>query len=176
MNLVLLGGNSVLNREWVEDVTKNLKDLFDTTQIQHYKHWQENTELIDFPHEVAFLAKMTADLDNYAVFAKSAGALVTIKAILDGLIKPKLCIFVGIPINWAKGRNYNIDTWFTDFNYPALVIQNTNDPVCSFVDLKKYLGDKRVTGFRLVELPGDSHHYPDLSAIHNNIQSYLKSR
>lgn len=173
MNLLLLGGNSVLNRDWVEDVAKNLGDLFDTTQIQYYKHWQENKDLIDFPYEVDALTQKASGLKNYAIFAKSAGTLVTVKAILDGLIKPKFCVFVGIPINWAKDRNFDVDAWFANFSYPALVIQNSNDPACSFIALKKYLEKQGVTNFKLVELPGDSHHYPDLSIIQEEIVKYL---
>jgi hypothetical protein len=175
MDLILLGGNSVSNRAWVEEVLEKLKDLFDNTHIQYYKHWKENKELIDFDYEINELVKNVARFREYVIFAKSVGTLVTIKTILDGRIHPKFCIFVGIPVYWAKEKGFDVDTWFKNFDYPTLVVQNTNDPVCSFKDLETYLKENSVKGFVLKETVGDTHHYPDLEKIHAEVKRFYRA-
>lgn len=39
MNIILLPGNSPLNKEWIEKVGIIFKKLFDKVEIQYYKHW-----------------------------------------------------------------------------------------------------------------------------------------
>ena len=122
MNLILLAGNSIDNREWIEEVESVLKPLFYSTQIQYYDHWQSGEELIDLDKEIKKLTETTKSKKQYIIFAKSAGGLITLKAIYQRKISPSRCIFVGIPINWAKKYGFDIAKWFKDFNIPLIII------------------------------------------------------
>lgn len=41
MQLILLAGNSAHNKEWIESVEEEVKDLFDKTYVQYYSHWKD---------------------------------------------------------------------------------------------------------------------------------------
>lgn len=173
MHLFLLGGTAKSNEKWIKDVEKTLSDLFESTSIQNYKHWQEDTELIDLDFEVKTLAESTHKLTtDYAIFAKSAGTLVTVKAVTDGRIKPKFCIFTGVPISWAHANNFDIDAWITNYDIKTLIIQNSHDPAYSFVEIEKYIKEKGLTNIELFETPGDVHHYPNLEQLHELIAKF----
>ena len=112
MNLILLGGNGVDNKDWIEEIELILKPYFKSTQIQYYDHWKSGTELINLNKEVDKLIKNINLKAKYIIFAKSVGSLVATKAIFDEKILPIKCFFVGVPVHWAYKHNFDINKWF----------------------------------------------------------------
>lgn len=174
MKLVLLPGNNKSNKEWIEKVESELKDLFSSTSIQYYQHWKDDKPLIDFDLEANKLVENNKEAD-IVIFAKSAGTLLTLKSIKNNLIIPKKCIFAGVPINWARENNFDAELWLEEYNIPTLFIQNTNDPVFSFKELKELLAEKKLKNYKIIELPGNSHDYKDLNKLRELIVSFLNS-
>jgi hypothetical protein len=174
MHLVLLPGNSKYNKEWIDEVRDYLGDLFVSTHVLYYDHWfvEEDIE-IDLEVEQKKLLAIVENLDEYVIFAKSAGSLVTIKSIHEKLIEPKFCIFTGHPVNWARYRNYPVEQWIKDYAIPTLFIQKTTDPVFSFKELGEYLQLHNVQNLKLVEQEGDDHHYSDLALLRSEIEAFL---
>lgn len=171
MNLILLPGNNKSNKEWIQKIEVELKDLFDSTLIQYYDHWKDNKPIIDLDLELNELVKNNNAVD--VVFAKSAGILLALKAIKNHLIKPKKCIFVGFPINWARINNFDIDIWLENYQIPTMFIQNSEDPAFSFKDLREFLYKKALKNYDIVELPGNSHDYNDISKLRKLIVTFL---
>lgn len=165
MDIILLGGNSVDNKEWIEEIEFMLKPYFKSTHIQYYDHWKTGSEMINLDIEVDKLIDNVKSKKQYVIFAKSAGSLVAVKAIFDGKMSPTKCFFVGIPINWAHEYNFDIDKWFKSFRFPLTIIQHTNDPITSIQELRKFLIDENVTGYNLVEWPGKDHYYQEFDKI-----------
>ncbi|MGI5841449.1 MAG: hypothetical protein ACOX6N_04500 [Patescibacteria group bacterium] len=173
MNLILLGGNSIDNKKWIEAVEICLKPLFQSTIIIDYDHWQTGEWMINLDKEKEKLALTAKNYDQYMIFAKSAGSLVAIKAIYEKLISPQKCVFAGIPLNWAKKSNFDIDTWYKDYSISTLAIQHTNDPLASSKELSDFL-NQLTTTVKIEELPGDTHDYNELDTIKRLVSGFTK--
>lgn len=174
MNLILLAGNSISNKEWIEEVESSLKPLFTTTKIHYYKHWSTGDELIDFDKELELLSEGTKDFNQYVIFAKSVGTLLTLKGVKENKLQPIKCIFVGTAINWGRERNFTVDKWLGNYSIPTLFIEKTNDPACSFKDLVELLKDKSVKNSALKEIPGSDHHYEDIELLKTETKRFIK--
>lgn len=176
MNLILLGGNHKSNKGWIEDVEREIRHMFDSTLIQYYKHWEEKAANIDFEKEMKELVSNTKGLKKLVFFGKSAGTLLTLKAIYQKVISPEKCIFVGTALNWAKACGLDINNWFESFAVPTLFIQKKDDPAASYDDLYNLLIDKNVRNFRTIKLSGSDHAYRDLKEIRNLIREFICER
>ncbi len=141
MHLILLGGNNKKNKDWVKDVEKSLKEYFDTSHVHEYKHWTTDEEMIEIEHEIKQLMSHIKEKDekNYVIFAKSAGAILTLKAISEKKLNPIKCIFAGITINWARESGMPIDEWVKGYSIPTLYFQKTSDPAFSYAELQSWL-------------------------------------
>lgn len=165
MNLILVPGNHKFNKQWIESVKDCFNDIFDVIKIQYYKHWETGQNMIDLEHELQVLVNTTKQLDNYIIFAKSAGIIFALKGIYEKNIRPDKCIFLGTPIQWAKHYNFNIDLWLENYSVPSLFIQKTNDPAMLFKNLERYLEQRKVKNHEIIEIPGNTHDYEDLEKI-----------
>jgi len=173
MNLILLGGNSIDNKKWIENVETYLKPLFQSTTIINYDHWQTGEWMINLDTEKEKLTQTAKNLGEYMIFAKSAGSLVTVKAIFEKLISPQKCIFAGIPLNWARKSNFDVDIWYKDYLVPTLAIQHTNDPLASFKELIEFLS-QLTKSVKVEELPGDTHDYDEQDIIKKLVSDFIR--
>ncbi len=173
MEAILLGGESLKNRAWIEQVDGAIKALFSRTKILYYDHWQTGGDPVNVEGEYPKLATIVQDLNDYLIFAKSAGGWVTGKASSEGLISPTKCIFIGTALYGAKRLGYPLGNWYKTLICPKLFIQKSSDPACSFNDLKGFLEESELENYQLVEIPGDTHHYEDLEKIRSLVQSFL---
>jgi len=175
MHLVIIPGNSKqYNEEWLYTSQKHFKDLFESVTTHYYKHWKEGTEDIDIEHEVNALAKKVSKLaGDYVIYAKSAGTVVTIKAVVDGKVAPSKCIFVGSPFGWAKKEDQRFDKYFTNYDVDTLFIQQTDDPFFAHKDLEEFLDKSNVKDYRLVEVDGNNHAYDNYSKIKTMLKDFL---
>jgi len=173
MKLILLAGNSSSNKTWIEKVENILKPFFEETRIQYYKHWSSGAELIDFDDELLALQNLVSDFSEYIIFAKSAGALLALKGVKEGAIKPSKCIFAGTAINWGKANNFDVDAWLNKYSVPTLFIQKTSDPTCSYQELEMILKDRNITNFNIKEITGDDHSYDDMEMLKEEVASFI---
>lgn len=174
MNLILLGGNSIDNKKWINDVEQNLKSLFETTKIIDYEHWETGGLMINLDKEKEKLIKTVQGFKRYMIFAKSAGILVTIKAIYENKILPEKCIFAGLPLKWAKKNNFNIDVWLRNYSVPTVVIQHIDDPLASSQEVQSFLRQENTINIGLKELPGNTHDYNEHDLIYSLTEDLLK--
>lgn len=165
MHLILLAGNSIDNKNWIKKVELLFRPHFTSTQIQYYKHWELGGKLINMEMESKRLTQLIKSKEQFAIFAKSAGILVVLKSIQENKIAPIKCFFVGVPVSWAKKYKYTIDKWFKNFKIPSIIIQHTNDPITSAKDLSGFLLKSKAINYKLINLPGNDHHYQELDKI-----------
>lgn len=172
MNLVLLGGNSVVNKQWLSDFSSVLKPNFESTYTHHYRHWEAGAEFIDLNFELQALSVAINPKQPYVVVAKSAGVLVTLKGVAEKVLTPHKCIFIGTPVHWAKEHNFAIDAWLSNYLLPTLFIQQSHDPAMSFGDLKQYLDQENIKNCQLIELPGDDHVYGNFDQLKKRVIAF----
>ncbi|MDA3855154.1 MAG: hypothetical protein PF569_02760 [Candidatus Woesearchaeota archaeon] len=174
MKLVLLPGNSPSNCEWIEKVRFSLSDKYDNIIFLKYEHWKHKNKSIDLDLELDRLITILNNCNqDYVIFAKTAGVALTLKGIYEGKINPKRCIFLGVPIVWARLNDFKIDDWFFNYEYPTLFIQKTGDPAMFHDELKTYLKNKSLKDYTIVEMLGEDMKYNEVDLIKDEIINYL---
>jgi len=164
MKIVLLSGNSPKNEQWIETVEESFREAFDT-YIHRYTHWRTGEKIIDLDHELSTLREVVKDWGRYVIFAKSAGTLVAIKGVHEGVLAPDSCTFVGIPVNWAKEKGVNVKAWLSSYEVRTLCIQQEQDPYASFADVKADSAINGLSNVRFEMVRGNDHQYQDVDAL-----------
>ena len=162
---VLLPGNSVHNRAWIESVQQRLGG-----DIQIYRHWLIGQELIDFDHEIEVLVRASAG-ESIRVFAKSAGCLLAMKSQNEQAVKIERAVFVGTAVGWGEELGFPVREWLAQWYVPTLFIHNKKDPVIHVDDLKPLFPPRS----QLLELPGLDHDYLDLDTFLPSAISFLQT-
>jgi pimeloyl-ACP methyl ester carboxylesterase len=167
MNLILLPGNNKSDRVWIDEMDREFSPHFTRTALQYYDHWWSGDDeaILDMDAELIKLTSIVQEFDKYVIFAKSAGVLLALYGVYEGVLDPEVCIFVGSAIEWGKKERFDVDNWLTNYSVPTLFIQKEFDPAISFEDLKKYLELKNVTSYELAKLPGDDHQYDEVESL-----------
>lgn len=163
------------NKSWVFEVEAKLGDLFERTYIHVYKHWTDNKPLINLDFELSKLGEVLKEFEDYTIFAKSAGTLLTLRGVHEGVLAPDKCIFVGLPVPWGVQNKFDCNTWLQNYSISTLFIQKSLDPASSFEDVKALLLDKEVANCDLRELPGDTHDYEDLNLLRELVEQFMQS-
>ena|SRR5579862_5552148 len=94
MNLLLLAGYSKHNQPWIHGVEDGFKNLFGTTIVHEYKHWETGEDFIDLEAELERVGRSSLAIQPYCIFAKSVGTVLTIKGIHQKMLHPRACLFV----------------------------------------------------------------------------------
>jgi hypothetical protein len=170
--LLLLPGNDPRQREWGRAVEAALRDLLGTGQILEYTHWDDpDTPTIDFEKELGRLKDALDERRDWILFAKSAGVMLGLMAVRQGLLSPQAAVLVGTPL--SAGQPVDIGPWISSLPGYALYIQQESDPVGSAADLDALLSDCQGCRYDLVVLPGDSHHY-DVEELRGVVSDHLE--
>lgn len=128
MNLLLLPGNNPRHREWLLQVEQELSPLFNRTLRHEYRHWQTGEPEIDLAYESSQLIDKTVDLEPYIIFAKSAGTLLSLQAMEQGILQPTACLFAGIPLPMTEQYGLPLERWLQTVTVPVHIMQNSADP------------------------------------------------
>lgn len=173
MDLVLLPGSGLHNKEWVEKVEASLSPLFGQTKIQYYKHWTEGG-YIETDYELKALERNVKGLKGYVVFGKSVGTMLALNAISNNFIKPKKSIFLGMPLSGQKAEHSKIKTWINKSEIPLLFIQEEFDPYMTYQGLLDFLEECKPKNYIVAKIPGNSHDYLDIGAIKLLVEEFIK--
>ena len=171
MDLFLLPGNHEGNAQWSQDVAAALGDKFNV-HIQSYRHWSNGQPLINFDLELNRFVESTRDIGEYVMLGKSIGAILAIKGIHEGRIRPQKCVFVGMPIRRAR-HEFDLDQWLGRYRTPTLFIQQTNDIAAPYAELEKFLKETMSGNYRLIEVPGDDHVYGNIELLKSHILNFF---
>lgn len=178
MNLVIASGESLRSKVWAEqEVIPALTPYFDRIELLEYEHWQLRRGETDLDGEARELARLAESIGSpYAIFAKSIGTIVTLKAIKEYDLKPEQATFVGMPLEWMYQQEVPVDDWLAGLDVHSLFVQNMNDPAAGYGQVRRRLHDREVENYSLLELPGNTHDY-EVSAIrHEMVQTFNLSR
>lgn len=164
--IILLPGNGAHNRDWIERIQKEIGGT-----IQYYDHWISGEPTIDLTVEVEKLVR-SAQGQPIAVFAKSAGCLVLLKAAKEQGVLISNAVFVGIPIPWGEELGLPVRTWLKEWERPTLFIHKEQDPVIPAQDLKALISERH----QMLVLPGDDHDYEELEKYVPQVRKQLSER
>ncbi len=163
MHLIILPGNSKqFNEKWLEESAEQYGDLFESTITHTYDHWENGAETISIDREVEKLVNTVKKLKgDYLIFAKSAGTVVTTKAIFEGKVKPAKCVFVGCPWDNFAYEQGDFEEWVKALTMPLIFVQQTNDMFFKYDQLEKLLEQFNLPNFELIEIEGENHAYDE---------------
>lgn len=174
MHLIILPGNSKeFNEQWLYDSADAYKELFDSVTTHVFKHWETGEDMIDVDVEVRRLEEEAKKLDGeYTIFAKSAGTITTVKAVAEGRVNPKKCVFVGCPWGNFAEEQGDFDILLSKYEVPTLYVQQTNDMFFKYEDLEKILKEK-MENYELHEIPGENHAYDNYDQIKTWMKKFI---
>lgn len=166
MNLLLLPGNHKMNREWIEGVRNSLSVNFNISEILYYSHWKNGGE-INFEIELQKIQEIVKNWkgEEYVVFAKSAGTVLTLLAFERKIINPKAIIFVGSAVYWAKRKGIDFYEKLSRAKLPILFIQQNNDPAISYSELYARTSVIYPQGYVFICVDGDDHAYKSIEEL-----------
>jgi len=174
MKLYIAAGNNISNKEWALKVKHSLQELFTSINVLNYDHWKSYLELMDFDYEAKILKVKIGKEEEFGIFGKSLGVILALKTIREEKINPKFLIFLGIPINFCKENNIEVDSYLQEFSCPTLIIQNDKDPTINSKELEVYFKNKGIKNYDFVEYQSDTHNYLNLDEIKVQIKKFLK--
>lgn len=174
MNAIFLGGESISNKSWIEEVEKSLRNLFTETKVLDYDHWQNGGELINLDAELPKLTDLAKDFGDYLIFAKSIGAVLTARAIFEKKISPTKGFFPGAAYLVGERTLSDFPKWANNFSLPSIFISKTNDPVSPANPMQELLKRYNFQNYQFVEIPGDNHKYEDLDQIRKLVEEFIK--
>ncbi len=173
MKLIVLPGNSKRNKEWADGAAAASVSSFDDVYKHYYKHWETGEELINFDFELAQVVEKVGD-EAIAVFAKSAGSVLTINGNYLGKLKPVKCLFVGLPLGTPE-QEAQLGEKILSLSVPTTIIQNTNDPYSDYARVKNFVTKVNLPNITLIETPGDNHDYLDFDLIKNKVSEFFRN-
>lgn len=175
MHLIILPGNSKqFNEVWLDESAEQYGELFESVTKHVFHHWENNTENISVSNEVEKLAEEANKLEGeYMIFAKSAGTVVTTKAIAEGKINPVKCVFVGAPWDSFAQEQGNFDEWVKSLTMPLIFIQQTNDMFFKHAQLEELLEKYQLPDYELIEIEGENHAYDNYDFIKNLLSDFI---
>lgn len=176
--IILAGDNKKHNKIWNEKISKSLNESLDTSvHSLHYYHWETfEQETMNLDLELDRLTQIIGKEKEYIICAKTAGILITLKGIYEGRLNPSKCIFMGMPIIWARLNNYQIDKWLSKNNdIETLVIQKESDPAMYCDELENYLEEKKLSNIKLIKISGTDMYYEDYDILPQLINNFISN-
>ncbi len=174
MQVIVLGGQSPRHYEWVREVREALEFAGLPVVLHDYAHWLNGGHEIDFEVELEAFALAASDIDDdYVIVAKSIGCVLTAVALARGLVVPKACLFLGLPLK-AASQSKELHGGFAELRVTILA-QNEKDPLGAFEDVKVFARPLVPPTTVFAALAGATHDYADFELIAALTTKLMKS-
>lgn len=178
MRLLLLGGKSLDQQQWIREVERELAPHFAATHVLDYNHWREGTSVEDIPHEVESLLSLADSISReYVLFGKSMGTLVAAEAIRQGRVNPRYCIFAGVPFRPEPSHpdNQARFSYFAGYETPTLVLQNPDERFMRPEQLRRAFDKLGIKDCEIVPGTGGIHSY-DAASLPQLVENYVRGK
>jgi hypothetical protein len=172
MELILLGGKSLKNQEWIEKVKYEFRIYFPNSEIIYYDHWNKKEfQEIDLDLEAKKLAECAKTKKYFSIFAKSMGTIITMKAVKEYGLNPVFCVFTGLPVNIINEHPEYLN-FINDFSCRSILFQNEKDNMGHYQDAKDFKEKARLINLEVIQDTGQNHEYENfyeyLSFLNNS--------
>lgn len=157
MITLILPGYSAKNKDWADEVAKNLK-MGGIIRAVYWDHWRDENETFK-PNEKADLIVGLVANDSANIVAKSVGTLVAAKAKVKIPGKINKLILCGIP-SVSEERLEIFKKAFSNLSEKDLIcFQNEGDPFVKPKELETFM-NKVNPRIKVISMPRHDHHYP----------------
>lgn len=170
--LIILGGNSLKNKHWVQNMSKNLKLDYPSVEF-YYSHWKENLQDINFEKELKRLAKSIKEnnITNYSIVAKSAGFVLSLKGVTNNTLSPRTIVGYGLPVEYSNYRKIDLNYLIKASSEKAniICIQADEDPQGDLGLVKKIILDT----IPIWNIKDNSHNYDNFKQMTNIAKAFI---
>jgi predicted alpha/beta hydrolase family esterase len=159
MNTIVLPGYSVSNKEWAENVKKELEAVSPVTVV-NWLHWETGKTEVNWVEKEAEKIINSLRGEQVNLLTKSIG---TVVAMVVLRAKPELInkiIFCGVPLYDLGGKGDQYYRLLKNFQADKfLCFQNENDHHGSFKDVEQLLHSIN-SNLKVISKPRSDHEYP----------------
>lgn len=170
--LVILGGNSSENENWIQKIDKYLEPEYSTAEFS-YSHWGKNPQEIDFEKELERLSKYIRNkrIRNYSIVAKSAGFVLALQGVAANVLNPRTIVGFGLPIEYANYRKIDLRALIESSarSTSIVCIQADEDPQGSLGRVEELIADV----FPVLGIEGRTHDYDRFEQMVNIAKSFV---
>lgn len=164
MHVIVLGGQSLRQQDWVREVRETLESAGFPVVLHDYAHWLQGDEKIDFEKELALIAAFAAELDDtYLIVAKSIGCVLTAVGVARGLLNPKGCVLLGLPLKIAE-TSQEFATGLASLPM-TIFVQKEHDPFGSYKAVRSFARPIASPATLFIPLAGNDHNYTDFELL-----------
>ena len=176
MRIILLAGQHISNKDWIEKVEKKFQEKYPNTKISYYAHWEKGEQNTDVELETKkFLDIVNSSDEEYILFAKSIGSIIFFNSLKDLVKKPKGVLIVGLAYNFAKESNYDFTEFKKYISYPVNVYQKELDPAGFYNDVMNINGEGiTVNQYECVNEENNNHSYENYDYILRLLDDLVK--
>ena len=163
MKTIILPGYSLHNKEWAEDVAKELTAKGIRSTVHYWRHWPSTSSgsssgNFSLKYELEKILEEVG-IDKINIVAKSVGTMVAMKLLT--IVKSQITkvILCGVPSTSDVRKRIFLES-LKDFSSGNIIcFQNTNDPFASYEEVKYFF--KGINSkVKVVEKPRSDHSYP----------------
>lgn len=176
MKIIILPGYSIKNKEWAQEAVDYFLKENANACIHNWNHWKQknNTKRIkqtglNIDFEVDEILKIISD-EKVFILAKSIGTRVAMKLLIRIPRQIEKLILCGIPSiddrelklneNIIEQSNSLYQMGLKNISADKIIcFQNSADPLANYQDVKHFLETINFS-IKLIEKPGNDHHYP----------------
>lgn len=154
MKTIILPGYSPRNKDWTEEVKKNLPGK--NALAHDWEHWQGGS--MSVRKELERITR-EAGTDSLNIIAKSVGTRVAMHFVLRKVNKVEKIILCGVPS--VSDENAELFRRALE-DFPSkniAVFQNEKDPFATYADVKEFMG-KVNPEIKVIEKAARTHDYP----------------
>lgn len=171
-NIILLGGNTKNNIEWIKKTKKQFVQDYNVYEL-YYDHWYSNSE-ININSELDKLVKIANKKYNYCIVSKSIGSIISLIGIQKERLKPQKLVIMGLPLRYIERVGIDIGMYLDNalIKTKVIIIQQENDPIGKYNEVAKLLCNKNI---ELVRIPGHYHVYNNMKCIIPIVEKFLNS-
>ena len=162
MKTIILPGYSPQNKEWAEDLKKDMK-LGHEVVVHEWKHWPSASSgsprgSFSAPREVEAILEKAGE-EKINLIGKSVGVRIAMRLLSEIKERVNKIILCGIA-SVSEDSKKAYQKALTDFpSEKIIVFQNTKDPFVPYSEVKKFINSINHK-IKVVEKPGSEHHYP----------------
>lgn len=175
MKIFLLPGQSIRNKEWIEEVESRVKGIFSDSKIQYYKHWTLGEKQTDIPFETEKFVKLINECkEDYIVFAKSIGCLILLNSLKLLNRKPKAVLMLGFPYYLSSRLGSDLKELVERVDFKIDIYQKKYDTAGTYQEVKTLSNEYVfVNMYECIDEPNDNHHYANYEYISKLLESLV---
>jgi predicted alpha/beta hydrolase family esterase len=157
--LLILPGYSLHNKDWAEEVKKNIEQTTNNKVLVHnWRHWTEGS--FSLTYEISKIKEEIAKETNVDIIAKSVGVAVAMEIIPQISSQVGKVVFCGIASITGSDREAALKNVLDVVSVKnILCIQNAKDKFVKYSDAEKFYHSIN-HALKVISKPRSDHEYP----------------